>query len=229
MRCMLLSLPFLKLSYLCLLRSHHYFYYYYCPACVSSLRTWTCSYPSHQTLQYIWLYLVPQPRPLFNQRTCLYFNHGCFHQYWVLLKLCHTHTTCFLWSSHPHELPNLACPWTPTSWFLSWGASAPVCCLAIQYDLARCVGWLCFLQCPPQELQQAWSRPDYPKTILLGCHGWKFCVVLGPRLLFHRIEHVQLGLLDCSQEHCHKCVVWNKHWNGDEYPYLWLGNNFLHN
>ena len=53
-------------------------------------------------------------------------------------------------------------------------------------------------------------------------------MVLGSWLSFYRIEHVQLGLLDCSQKHCYQCVVWDKQWNGNEYPYLWLGNDFLH-
>ena len=126
-----------------------------CPACMSSLRPMPCSYPPHQILQYIWSYLDPQPRPIFNQGACLHFSHGLFYKSWGLLKQCHTYTTCVLWQTHPHELPNPACSWHPNSWLLFRWHSSPFCYLATQYDLARCSGQLCLFQYTPQEL---WPR-----------------------------------------------------------------------
>jgi hypothetical protein len=215
------DLIFILISpYLHLSRSLHSAQLCGCFACMSSLRPMPCNHPPHKIFQYIWSYLDPQPRPIFNQGACLHFSHGLFYQSRGLLKPRHTYTTCFLWPNHPHELPNPACSWHSTSWLLSGWASSPFCYLAIEYDLARCSRQLCLFQYPSPELQQAWPRTDYPKEFLLDCHSWKFCLVLGPWLSLYRIEHVQLGLLDCSQKHGYQCAVWNKHWNGNEYPYL---------
>jgi len=75
MRCMSLF-HFRKISsHLYLSRSFHICYPCYCPACVFSSWPRTCSCPPCQMLQHFWLYLVPQPRPIFNKGTCLYYNH----------------------------------------------------------------------------------------------------------------------------------------------------------
>ena len=209
-------------------RSLRLSYRYRRPACVSSSWPRTRSHPPHQTFQYFWLCLVVQPGPLFNQGARLHHSHGQRCRRWRLFNRSRPHTASLLRPNYPIELPNSPRPRVSNPWLLPRWTSSPICCLACKYDLARCFGQLCPLQYPPQKLRQARPRPHYPRTLLLPRHGWQLLLVLDPRLPFHGVEHVQLGLLDCSEQPCCERVVRHELWLGNERSYLRLVNDCLH-
>ena len=162
------------------------------PACMFSCWPRTRSYLPSQMLQYFWIYLVPQPRPLFNKGACVYYSDGYFLICWDLFKLCCPNTMCLLWPNHPHGLPNSPPHCFSMHQVLPWRDSSLVCCLclAIKYDLAYCFVHLCPPQYPPQKLQQQQPRLHDLQALLVDCHSWKLHLVLGPWIPFYRTEHV---------------------------------------
>jgi hypothetical protein len=122
------------------------------------------------TFGYIWS-LNPGPFSI-KEHVCISVMVGST-QWWGLFKLCHTHTTFFLWPSHPHGFPNPACPWDPTSWILPGWASSSVCCLAFQYDLASVLANCAFFN----TLHKNYSKHDQGKITQKHSFGLSWLVV----------------------------------------------------
>ena len=109
-----------------------------------------------------------------------------------------------LQSWHLLGCPDAISPVNATVWVLVWWTPETVSRMAFVYDMAANPCQLCPLQHPSFFLFHLSRSKDVPRAFLLLLPNRVVSVVLGTWLSFHSSQHLQLRLLDRSQQRCRK-------------------------
>ena len=183
--------------------------------------------PNHQ-VQNIRLCLVPKPWPIQHQGAHRHHCDGQDRRMGCLLYRRRALSGRLLQAGLRIRLRGYGLPLHPTFGLCLCWLVQTIPRVAVEHDLAWRRRQLGLVQHTPQDLQREEHETHVPPAFLRPRCRRQLCLVLVPRLYFHRLVFLQLGVLDCPKQRRGQHPLWCQLRFGDGRPHFRLVLDFVH-